>query len=86
MKSGTFNMKSSAFHEKHMKSTEKHLKGKKTAYSTQMSDFDLVFYRVQSEGQPGISYILVVFGGTHVCLVVFVCIYGVCMDTYVGLS
>ena len=51
-----------------------------------MSHFHLVFHRVQSEGQLGISYILVVFGGAHVCLVVhvvYVYVYGACMHTYV---
>ena len=36
----------------------------KTVDSIQISDFDLVFHRVQREGQLGISYILVVFGGS----------------------
>ena len=42
-----------------------------------------MFHRVQREGQLGISYILVVFGDAHVCLVVHVCVYGACMHTYV---
>ena len=50
-----------------IKSTWKALKSTwkvtKTADSTQISHFDLVFHRVQREGQLGISYILVVFGG-----------------------
>ena len=48
--------------EKHMlfvKSTctfhEKHLKSNKAADSTQISHFDLVFQRVQGEGQLGMS-------------------------------
>ena len=41
-------------------------KAPKTAGSTQISHLDLVFHRVQREGQLGISYILVVFGGAHV--------------------
>ena len=69
-------MKSTTFHEKHWKAT-------KTADSTQISHLDLVFHRVQRESQLGISYILVVFGGAHVCLVVHVCVYGPCMHTYV---
>ena len=40
-----------------------HWKATKTADSTQISYFDLVFCRVQREGQLDISYILVVFGG-----------------------
>ena len=59
------------------------LKATKTADSTQISHYDLVFHRVQREGQLDISYILVVFGGAHVCLVVHVCVYGACMHTYV---
>ena len=43
-----------------MKST---WKATKTADSTQISHYDLVFCRVQKEGQLDISYILVVFGG-----------------------
>ena len=38
-------------------------KATKTADPTQISHFDLVFHRVQREGQLGIYYILVVFGG-----------------------
>ena len=49
------------FHEKHTWKTTK------TADSTQISHFDLVFHRVQREGQLGISYILVVFGGACMC-------------------
>ena len=63
-----------------MKST---WKATKTTDSTQISHFDLVFHRVQREGQLGRSYILMVFGGAHVCLVVHVCVYGACMHTYV---
>ena len=73
-------MKSSAFREKHVYFIwkvyafhEKHWKATKTADSTQISHFDLVFPRVHREGQLGISYILVVFGGAYVCLVVHVC-------------
>ena len=40
-----------------------HWKATKTADSTQMSHFDLVFHRIQREGQLCISYVLVVFGG-----------------------
>ena len=61
MKSGTLFMKSDISHEKHMKST---WKATKTSDSTQISHFDPVFHRVQREGQLGLSYILVVFGGT----------------------
>ena len=46
-----------------------HWKVTKTADSTQISHYDLVFHRVQSrEGQLGISYILVVFGGACMCI------------------
>ena len=48
-----------------------------------MSYFDLVLHRVQSEGQKDISYILVVFGGAHSCLMVHVCVYGVCIEVLV---
>ena len=34
----------------------------------QISHYDLVFHRVQREGQLGISYILVVFGGACMCI------------------
>ena len=37
-------------------------KATKTADSTQISHYDLVFHRVQREGHLGICYILVVFG------------------------
>ena len=53
-------MKSGTFHEKYMKTTEKQ---QKTADSTHISYYDLVFCRVQREGQLYISYILMVFGG-----------------------
>ena len=43
-------------------------KQQKTADSTQISHYDLVFHRVQREGQLGISYILVVFGGAYMCI------------------
>ena len=65
-----------------MKST---WKATKTTDSTQIAHFDLVFHRVQREGQLGVSYIMVVFGGAHVCLVEHVCVHGGCMHTYVGL-
>ena len=59
-------------HEKHLKS-EKHTwsmkstwKATKTADSTQISHFDLV--SENREGQLGISYILVVFGGACMCV------------------
>ena len=69
MKSGTFCMKNCTFHEKYKKSTWKQLKRTwkttKTADSTQISHFDMVFHRVQREGQLSISYILVVFGGVN---------------------
>ena len=79
-------MKSGGFCEKHLKSekhNEKHQKKqnnkKQTADSTQISHLDLVFHRVQREGQLGISYILVVFGGAHVfggaCMCMW-CMYG----------
>ena len=58
-------------------------KATKTIDSTQIFHFDLVFHRVQREGQLGISYIFVVFGGAHVCLVVHVCVYCACKHTYV---
>ena len=63
-----------------MKST---WKATKTTDSTQISHFDLVFCRVQREGQLGRSYILMVFGGAHVCWLVHVCVYGACMHTHV---
>ena len=63
-----------------MKST---WKATKTTDSTQISHFDLVFHRVQRECQLGRSYILMVFGGAHACLVVYKCVYGACMYTYV---
>ena len=56
-------MKSGTFHKKYVKSIEKIWKATKTANSTQVSHFDLVFHRVQREGQLGICYILVIFGG-----------------------
>ena len=65
-----------------MKNTEKQ---QKQLISTQISHIDLVFYRVQREGKLGISYILVVFGGAHVCLVVHVvhvCVCGVIGTVY----
>ena len=68
------------FHEKWcLKST---WKATKIANSTQISHFDLVFYRIQMKDQLGITYILVIFGGAHVCLVVHVCVYGTCIHTY----
>ena len=73
-----FRMKSGTFHAFHWKAPEKL---QKTADSTQICHFDLVFHRVQREGQLGISYILVVFGAAHVCLVLHVCVYGACMHT-----
>ena len=51
------------FHEKYVKSIENIWKATKAADSTQVSHFDLVFHRVQREGQLGICYILVIFGG-----------------------
>ena len=63
-----------------MKST---WKATKTTDSTQISHLDLVFHRVQREGQLGRYYILMVFGGAHACLVVHICVYGACMHTYV---
>ena len=58
-------------------------KATKTADSTQISHFDLVFHRVQREGQLGIYLnFLVVFGGAHMCLVMHVvhmCACGACM-------
>ena len=51
--------------------TEKHCTFHETALftdSTQISHYDLVFHRVQREGQLGISYILVVFGGACMCI------------------
>ena len=44
-----------------------HWKATKTSDSTQISNYDLVFHRVQREGQLGICYILVVFGGACMC-------------------
>ena len=72
IKSGTFCIKSGAFHEKYMKST---WKTTKTADSTQVSHFDLVFHRVQREGQLGISYILLLFGGACGACVCKWCMY-----------
>ena len=56
MKSGTFCTKTSTFYKKHMKSN-------KNSWFKQISHYDLVFCRVQREGQLDISYSLVVFGG-----------------------
>ena len=56
-------MKSGTFYEKYVKSIENIWKATKTADSIQVSHFDLVFHRVQREGQLGICYILVIFGG-----------------------
>ena len=70
----TFYMKSGTFSWKTLAST---WKATKTADSIQISDFDLVFHRVQREGQLGISYILVVFGGACVCM----CIW--CMNAHI---
>ena len=57
---GIFSWKVALF----MKSTWKPLKSnKKTADSTHISYYDLVFGRVQREGPLDISYILVVLGG-----------------------
>ena len=79
MKSGTFCMKGGAFYEKYMKRTEKHLKKTtKTPYSTQISHFDLVFHRVQREGQLG--YIFWWY------LVVHVCVNGTCIHTLTWFS
>ena len=58
MKSGTFCMKTSTFYKKHKKQQN-------IWFKTQISHFDLVFHRVQREGQSDISYILVVFGGVN---------------------
>ena len=44
-----------------------HWKATKTSNSTQISHYNLVFHRVQREGQLGICYILVVFGGACMC-------------------
>ena len=65
---------------------KKHWKATKIADSTQSSHLDLMFHRVQREGQLCIFYVLVMFGGAHVCLlvhVVHVCICGACMAMYV---
>ena len=67
MKGGTFCMKSGVFYEKYVKSIENIWKATKTADSTQVSYFDLVFHRVKREGQLGICYILVIFGGACMC-------------------
>ena len=56
-------MKSGTFHEKYMKTLKSTWKATRTADSTHISYYDLVFCRVQREGQLDISYILVVFGG-----------------------
>ena len=63
MKSGTFSMKSGTLF---MKSTEKYVKTTKTADSKQISHFYLVFHRVQTEGQLGISYFCGI-GGACMC-------------------
>ena len=68
IKSGAFCMKSGTFHEKHLKSNKKQL-------IQQISHFDLVFHRVQREGQLSISYILVVFAGA-------LCVNGAYIHTY----
>ena len=66
-----FTEKHCAFHETVL-FTEKHYvfhwKATKTADSTQISHYDLVFDRVQREGQLDTSYILVVFGGACMCI------------------
>ena len=51
-----FHMKSSTFHENHLKSNKKQLIPHRSLILTW-------YFRVQREGQLGISYILVVFGG-----------------------
>ena len=65
----SFHEKWHFLYEKYMKSTWKQLKRTwkttKTADSTQISHFDLVFHRVQRKGQLSISYILVVFGSVN---------------------
>ena len=80
MKSGAFHWKALCFSLKSIALFMKNTwKATKTTDSTQISHFDLVFHRVQREGQLGRSYILMVFGGAHVCLVVHVCVHGACM-------
>ena len=71
-----FHEKHCAFHEKHLKSEKQHWKATKTADSTQISHLDLVFHRVQREGQ------LCMFWW---CLVVHMCVCWCmwCMYVYV---
>ena len=77
-------MKSGGFCEKWQFSPEKwkaQWKAPKTADSTQISHLDLVFHRVQREGQLGYLifwWYLVV----HMCLVVHVCVYGAHICTF----
>ena len=42
-----------------------------------------MFHRVQREGQLCVFYVLVMFGGAHVCLLVHVCVCDACMAMYV---
>ena len=72
-----------AFRERCMKATQ-------TAASTQISHFDLVFHKVQREGQLGIILIFAVFGGAPMWFsdacgahVVHVSVYGASMHTCV---
>ena len=77
MKSGAFQWKALRFSWKAPEKLQKPLIQHRSLI------FDLVFHRVQREGQLGRSYILMVFGGAHACLVVHICVYGACMHTYV---
>ena len=52
-----------------------HWKATKTSNSTPISHYNLAFYSVQREGQLGICYILVVFGGA--------CMFKWCMYTHI---
>ena len=72
-----------AHNEKRMLFMKSTWKATKTADSTQISHFDLVFHRDQREGQLGISYILVVFGCAHVCLWCMWCMYVYMVHIYV---
>ena len=77
----TFCEKHCAFHEKpctfckkHLKSEKQHWKATKTADSTQISHLDLVFHRVQREGQ-----LCICFDDVSWCTCVFVGACGACM-------
>ena len=73
-----FSCKAVLFVRKPALSLKSTWKATKTSDSTQISHYDLVFCRVQREGQLDISYILVVFGG--VC---GACMFKWCMYTHI---